>query len=440
MKKATSLLKALLLTTASFTFCQTALANSGKIIFHTGFPISAYAGKYEKFDLANPNSETLILSNYIAGGLLGLMIDTKYPGWHYNKDYIDGSLFAQLLQENIDTNAYPGGVDINPPTEKKELLAPGQGGPYQLNDYSKRLPAVNVPGSLGLINYQVLQGSLGYTIQAQDSGSQTKQQGPDSLDSVYFGPIAAAYFHFNDLNRLDVINSQTYGPEYPAWNLCKQNLTTTSNFNQFDMILTAAYNAGTYSPILKTLTDLCAFPDQLKSYIGNLPNFSMNDTDYINAFQLPKQIGNVKLTSLPTYYKNTTFILYPRQVEYYIDQLDDNNAKLAPYGLQTNTSFTFSAQSLEDVFIKDMQTLAYVDQTGAYHFIASQQAQTAFSQAMQKDGIGLTTTFNFNSESDRQSFEKLITDALKQLETNLGFSFIQTTETNHQPSNQSKDQ
>ncbi|MDE4996800.1 chitin-binding protein, partial [Francisella tularensis subsp. holarctica] len=55
------------------------------------------------------------------------------------------------------------------------LLLAGQGGPYQINEYSKRLPSDEAKGALGLVNYNAVAAILGYSIQDQYDGSQTKK-------------------------------------------------------------------------------------------------------------------------------------------------------------------------------------------------------------------------------------------------------------------------
>ncbi|MCF6775054.1 hypothetical protein L3V83_00580 [Thiotrichales bacterium 19X7-9] len=405
--------------------------NYGNVIYHTNFPVNPHSTTVEKIDLSQPKYVNLILSNYVAGELLSYMISDKYPSWHYNHDYVVGSLFGQLLQENISTASYPGDNFINNEEQRNQLLQPGQGGPYQLNDYSKRLPGVDTKGSgsEGLINYKVLQASLGYTIEEQDNGSQTLAKGPVSLDNIYFGPIAAAYFHLNDINRINVNNLQTWGPQANSWPKCKIALDQ-GKFESFDMILNAAYNAGTYSDILGTLIDLCAYPDELNSYMTNLSNYSMNDEPYINAFQLPSVLKDgYHPKSLPNWYNETTFVIYPRQVEYYIDQLTNNNSKLEQYGLTTNTSFAFNLEQLKDVFENSMHTLAY-GTVGNYQFISKQDSAKAFDTATTKQGLLPTTIINLNNANDRAIMYQLISNAFSNLEQTLNFNFDEITETN----------
>ncbi len=408
-------LSALLLISPAYAESLTA-DNHGEIIYHTNFPVDKSAGNIERLDLSEAKFQPLILSNLVAGVLLAHMIDETYPGYQFDRPYVYGSLFGQLLQENISTAGFPGGRFINDEVQRGQLLAPGQGGPYQLNDYSKRLPGVDTKGSLGLINYTALQGKLGYSIKDQDNGEQTSKVGPQSLDDVYFGPMAAAYFHLNDLNRLDVINQPDWGPEAHSWSMCKTNLKQ-GKFQALDMILNAAYNAGTYSDILKTTIDLCAYPNELSAYVKKLDDYSLNDTAYIASFQFDKPLAD------------------PRQIRYYVDQLQNDNQRLTPYNLAVDNSFSFSAQALSEVFKKSMMTLGYVDGSGKYQLISEKAAEQGFSNALTSKNIKMSTTFNLNNKAEREKAYALIDAAIKQLETKLKFKFNATTEKDYKLAN-----
>ncbi len=405
--------------------------NAGLLRYHTTFPVTENSSTMEKLDLTDAKYTKLILPNIVAGVMLEYMISEDYPNrFENNKDYLVGSLFAQLLQENISTKDYPGGDYINTGNSQDSLLNPGQGGPYQLNDYSKRLPDVGINGSKGLINYKVLQGSLGFTIYDQDSGAQTASQGPQSLDSIYFGAIAATYFHYNDLNRIEVNNSTSYGPQQ-TWNECKINLN--EGLFPIDQILNAAYNAGTYSNILLTLVDICAYADQagMSAYIADLSNYSMNDGDFINRFQF----GDLNAaetdipTALPGHYAGTTYVLYPRQVRYYVDQLTNNNAHLNQYGLSADITFNFTQDELRTAFVKSMQTLGDIDDNNVYNYISEADALNAFNQSIANHNAA--ASWEFSQQADREAVYTVVFEALANLENALDFKFIDSTEKDH---------
>ena len=110
------------------------------------------------------------------------LIKQKYPNMKFNKDYLYGSLIGQLMQESdmssqIAQNFEPNNPDqlIHNSTYANILLQAGQGGPYQINDYSKRLPSAEAKGALGLANYDVVAANTGLFSTRSSDGSQTKK-------------------------------------------------------------------------------------------------------------------------------------------------------------------------------------------------------------------------------------------------------------------------
>ena len=105
------------------------------------FPINIQT-ESEKLVLDGGNYNDLIMSNYVAGALFGHLIrnHNKFREVKFSRDYMYGSIIGQLLQENLQTSAYANTSNwINPDESIREmLLAAGQGGPYQINDYAKR--------------------------------------------------------------------------------------------------------------------------------------------------------------------------------------------------------------------------------------------------------------------------------------------------------------
>lgn len=393
----------------------------GNIYYHLRFPASYAQDDANKLPI-NQNYVDLVMSNYIAGVLYGRLIstDANFTNLQYNKDYLYGSLFAQLMQENSDTNSYsakdPRGF-INPnDADRQALLAPGQGGPYQINDYSKRLEDKN---GIGLVNFAALQKSLGFTIEDQDSGAQTKKTGPESLDDKYFGPLAAAYFQYNDLLRLYRLSQSAS----PGWQPAKDFVNCLNKFsnrqidqskNFFDMIINATYNAGTYAFITATYIEICAHYDdaQYASKVANINNYTLDDNAYISAIDTKERPG-------------TTFILYPRQTRFYLDELYNANYNRMPFKLG----------DLENVFGKAMHTLAYVDTTQGYIFISEDVARSAFEDALKSCALTGDMYLSISKNNERAQIFNLINKAIVNLETTLkgkskdkSFSFGKTTE------------
>lgn len=382
--------------------------NPGKVYYHLTFPVSV-SEQTERLDL-NQNYTDLIMSNYVAGAMLAHLLHKHFPNLKFDNQYIQGTLLAQLLQENLQTSDYQASSDwINPnPAIRNMLLSPGQGGPYQLNDYSKRLEH-----QIGLINYAVLQKSLGYTIQDQDSGTQTSRPGPALLDNKYFAPLAAAYFQYNDLLRIQSINKDPWGPSAPYFSQCLSNLENTPN-NFLDMILNATYNAGPWANITTTYIELCAninnpaYTNKLK-YIND---YSLDDHAYQQATGTKESAGS-------------TFILYPRQIRFYLDELYNN-----PTNLQTTNNLIFPVQQLRSIFAKALSTLAYVNQNGHYQFIDQSDTEKAFDNALTSLKISPEQALNMGNTSEKNQIFLLLETSIDNVANSLKIDFTEVTEKN----------
>ena len=400
-------------TPTSFTPRSTA---SGVLSYHLNLPYGS--GNVETLNLSS-NYTDLIISNYTAGALLGRMLKEKEPKLTVSRDYLYGSLFGQLLQENINTGGYSHSSDwINPDAvARNSLLASGQGGPYQLNDYSKRLETNE---GVGLVNFVALQKGLGYTVEAQDSGAQTASKGPDGLDQKYFGPMAAAYFHLNDYNRMQMNNSQSWGPQYAYYSKCMTNLQNVSgpNGNIYDMLLNAAYNAGTYSTILKDYMRICAGMTTAGSpeatQVASMGDYSLSDTAYQKAIGTTEAAGS-------------TFILYPRQIRIYLDQLY-NQKTFNSAAITGNTSLRLAASDIAAVFANAVGTLAYVDSSGTYRFIPNATAAAAINSALSASGVGADAFLDISNAAARNTFFNVLDAALANVSQSLGMTFSAITQ------------
>lgn len=394
------------------TFCLLSHASvqnqeeNGRIYYHLGFPV-AISEQTESLPLDSKVAD-LLTSNFVAGAMYAYLLNHRYPNLYFHEDYLKGSLFAQLLQENLQTNGYKTDSNwINPDDAiRAMLLAPGQGGPYQINDYSKRLE-----NGYGLINFTVLQKSLGYTIEEQDSGEQTLKPGPAMLDNKYFGPLAAAFFQFNTMMRLEAINQDPWGPSANDFSDCMNNLKANPN-NFLDMILNAAYNAGPWANITKTYLSLCAnlTNSSYTEKISRINDYSLTDTEYQQAIGTSESVGS-------------TFILYPRQIRIYLDQLYNN-----PTALNIHTSTVLSLNLAREVFSQAMNTLAYPI-NNKYDYIPISEAQTAFDEASSALSLN-NQSFDIGEQTQRQQFFELLDLAIDNLAGKLNIDFAETTETN----------
>lgn len=391
---------------------------SGTVRYHLNLPYGS--GNVETMTLS-ANYTDLIASNFVAGAVLGRMLNEKDPSLQFNKDYVYGSVFAQLLQENINTGGYTNNSDWISPTagQRAQLLAVGQGGPYQINDYSKRLE--NDTG-VGLVNFTTLQKGLGFTVEKQDSGAQTLTTGPDSLDQKYFGPMAAAYFHLNDYNRIAMNNAESWGPQAAHYNKCMTNLrdprSASQPNNMYDLMLNAAYNAGTYSAILKDYFRICAgmydnatAANQVKS-VGD---YTLSDTGYQSAIGTTESAGS-------------TFILYPRQIRVYLDQLY-NQKTFNSSAITGDTVINLSAQDVSYVFSNAMGTLAYVDASGEYRYIDPADSAAAYASALSATGQTMSSFMNISTPAGKAKFFSLLEHAVAGLGDRLHITFSDVTQT-----------
>ena len=400
-------------TPIAFTPTSTA---SGNIYFHLNLPYGT--GSVEQLGLS-ANYTDLIISNYVAGALLGHLMHQKSPNLHFDRDYIYGTVFGQLLQENINTANYSNTTDwINPSaTDRQALLNSGQGGPYQINDYSKRLE--NDKG-IGLVNFVALQKGLGYTVEAQDTGAQTASKGPDSLDQKYFGPMAAAYFHLNDMNRLAMNNAETWGPQAAYYSKCMANLENSkageNKYNIYDMILNAAYNAGTYSIIIKDYFRICAgmydsAPEMTQ--VNSIGNYTLSDTAYQTAIGTKEAAGG-------------TFILYPRQIRIYLDQMY-NQETYKSEAIKGDNHIKLSVQDIEYVFQNAIGTLAYINKDGKYDYVAPSLSKQAFETALGKNKLSISSSLDIGTNTGKNNFFNLLDDAINNL-AQAGIDFGEVTQ------------
>lgn len=424
-------------TPTSFTSSSTA---SGTLSYKLTLP----AGGNSPTTLTlSTNYTDLLISNYVAGALIGRLISDTYPGVQFNKDYLYGTLFAQLLQESNGANVYSNTGSrsnwiIQDPATLGPLMAPTQGGPYQINSYPQRLeypsatapPGMSAPMGVGLVNYVALQQGLNYSVSDQDNSCQAANVAPDSLDSKYFGPLAAAYFQFNDIYRLTELNAYGGMPNFAA---CMSNLKLPSSAqnqnNILDMILNAAYNAGTTSDILVDYLAVCASMykpgSSAMTQVLSMGDYSLSPSDYISAAGLG--VGSPKPIA-PDY----VYLFYPRQVRLYLDEI--YNQKTFPSSAFTGTSnVSLSAQDIGAVFVNVFGTLSYVNSAGQYGYIASADSNQAFTKALATVGLSTQSVLNISNSADRAKFFSLLDAAILNLQNSLvnsnftGFNAITQT-------------
>jgi hypothetical protein len=372
-----------------------ASTSSGTINFHLllGVPGSTAT---DSITLTGDNYTDLIASNFIAGAMYAHLIAKTTPTMQFDADYLYGSIFGQLLQENLDTELYTDTSNlIDPSPLQAAVMEEGQGGPYQINNYAVDLIYGSyVPQGGALINYVALQKNIGYSFAS--AATQYTQATPATFNDKYYGPMLTAYFHFNDyvaLHKIGIIGDFT-----PPWEPAYDDALTTFEKlpeNFLDVLLNVAYNQGYYGPLMTSYSKEGATATQATVATVN---------DYASVWGI-----------------TDTYQQYPYQVRYYLDQLYDNPAPMT--GVVPDNHVVFSVQALRGIFASCFETLAYVNASSAYVFISQTQATSAFDTA----NASANATLDVSNPGERAQLFALLTQAIGTLESNLDTDFTATT-------------
>ena len=376
--------------------------SAGTLYFHAYVPQTSISA-FKLGDSMNLSGDTytdLIMSNYIAGVLLGHMIIESFPHMQFYKDYMYGTIFAQLLQENIETELYtPSSTLIAPSSLQAAVMASGQGGPYQINSYAQDMVGGSyTPSGYSLVNYVAIQKNIGYTISQQ--AAQATMATPAQFNNKYYGPALTAYFHLNDLRALAALENGSQGyisSAAPNYTQCMNNLVSISN-NPLDIITNYAYNQGFFGGLVGSSTTDC---------INSTPTaFLAKYNSYNNA-------------------SGSSYNVYPYQVRFYLDELY-NQSTLIP---ATNNHVAFNMTNLGNVFSSVFQTLAYVNAGGQYVYISDSQAKAAFSAALAKAQVTDVTVLDLSDATQRATIYLVLETAITNLESALHTNFSVTTTT-----------
>ena len=354
------------------------------------------------------------MCNLIAGVMYGHLIQEFTPGILFNEDYLYGSLFGQLLQENIATEYYTNSSTlIDPSSNQQAVMGAGQGGPYQINNYAVDMVAGTYePQGFSLINYVAIQKNIGFSM--SNAATQYTQPTPASFNNKYYGPMLTAYFHFNDYKALQYVGgtsltepwSLTVSGWTPSWQPYFYNALEsfkTLPGNQLEILLNVAYNAGYYAQLFGTDVQASASSTETTVHSFN---------SYTNAWG------------------GDSYHQYPYQVRSYLDQLYGNSSMSTTNQavMMTSTNHVaFQLGTLQGVFSNVFHTLAYVDASGNYNFITQAQANTAFQSAMNSLDLLPSETLDLSNASERAQIFSLIENAIANLESTLDVSFSATT-------------
>jgi hypothetical protein len=389
------------------------VTTSGQLNFHYYYGTSPTTAQ-DSLVLTGDNYTDLIMSNLIAGVMYGHLLGEFTPGIQFNKDYLYGSIFAQLLQENIATQSYTSSSAlIDPSPSQQAVMGAGQGGPYQINNYAADMVAGTYqPQGFSLINYVAIQKNIGFTM--ADAATQYSRPTPASFNNKYYGPMLTAYFHFNDYVALNYIGGNSLSEPWsaashswnPPWQPAFANAIAaleTLPGSQLEILLNVAYNAGFYAQLF--VDDTQASANSTAATVASFNNFA-------------------------SAWGGDSYHQYPYQVRGYLDQLY-NIPSPSPTNLgtlvTTSNHVAFNMGALRGVFANVCQTLAHVDGAGKYDFLTAAQANTAFDAALASVGLTTANTLDLSNAANRAVIFTVIDRALGNLEKNLDFSFSEVT-------------
>jgi len=380
-----------------------AVTTTGTLHFHL---LLGAGSATDSLVLDGGNYDDLILSNLIAGVMYGHLVTSRYPGIQFNKDYLYGSLMGQLLQENIETEAYTAGQDlIDPSPAQQAVMGVGQGGPYQINNYAvDMVSGTYAPQGHALIDFVALRKNIGYSLAG--AATQYRKATPPSFNNKYFGPMLAAYFQFNDLVAMDSIGKGAGGWQTP-WEPALDNAmirfrTLPGAF--LDILMNAAYNQGFYGQLLGSY---CLLGESATAAtVASVDSFA------------------------PVWGSTDSYRQYPYQVRYYLDQLFDlPTPTTSPAALVVpDNHLAVPMGTLGAVFSQVCQTLAHLNAAGQEVCLTSAQADGAFQAGLASAGVASTATLDLASAPDRGAIFTLLEGAIASLETSLGFHFSDTSQ------------
>src|SRR5712691_440350 len=373
---------------------------SGIVHFHLLLGVS---NAQESLTLDGGNFNDLIMSNMIAGVMYGHLVQeyAPVPGLQFNKDYLYGSIMAQLLQENLATQDYLSSTNlIDPSPDPQAVMGTGQGGPYQINNYAvDMVSGGTAPAGHSLINYIAIQKNIGYTMAT--AASQFQQPTPPSFNNKFYGPMLPAFFHYNDMVALNVIGKGPGAfntPWEPEYDQSLANFVSLPD-NFLEVILNVAYNQGYYGGLVSQYSTKGATANA--STVASVNSYSSIWGD------------------------SSTFVQYPYQVHYYLDQMYDNpipTTNPTTTVIPTN-HIIFNMTSLENVFSQVFQMLDFSDGAKPAQFFTAVQAQSAFNSALAQHGVASTANLDLSNAADRARLFAVIDSAIGNLETTVGMKF-----------------
>ncbi len=381
-------------------------ATLGTIYYHGYVPESLSSAFQDYMTLTDNNYTDVIISNYIAGAMLGHLIDKAFPGIHYIRDYIFGTMYGQWLQENLNSSLYVTSSNLLAPSPlQASVMGVGQGGPYQINAYYFDMVAgTYYPQGHSLSNYAAIQKNIGYTLftPPESQAAQNTKVTPAQFNDKFFGPMVTAYFHINDLISLESLENGSQGyissaaPNYPT---CMTKFISMPNA-PLDVVMNYAYNQGYYGGLDKQITDYCV---------------TMDEAAFLNKYN-----GSYNMANGDESMESSSYTQYPYQVRFYLDEMG-NTSTLSP---TTTNNLSFSMQEMKNIFTYVYQTIWYLNSSNQYLAITPAQAGVAFDTALSTEGVSISSVLNISDTDDRNKIFDVLTTAINTLETNLGTNFL----------------
>lgn len=378
---------------------------SNDLIYHTSFPIKDNDLSIDHFTTDTDFANTIVMSNIIAGVMYGYLIDQKYPDIKYDGDYLYTSILGRLLEKsglekqliNKDFELDDVDASIHEPSYIKQLLNPGQSGPYKLKDYAKRLPQKDTIGALGLRNYDAIAKILGYSLEDQDNGKQSNSKVPETLENIYASPMITAFYNFNKFNEIQILSSEKQQKEKKdkekykyskQWNKCLETMQQGEITNTFfPTIMNIIIDSGTTSSVLEPYLNIC----NNHKFLAKSAYNAMNDLT-LGAYEYQKAIGVKKIDN-----NNNDYYEYSRQMSFYMSQILNVSVNMGKNLYLVDNFIIFDIDRLREVFSISMSKLSYKDNKGVLHYISQDEANKAFDQAIKLLGLTATKNLGFSN-------------------------------------------
>jgi hypothetical protein len=139
-------------------------------------------------------------------------------------------------------------------------------------------------------------------------------------------------------------------------------------------------------------------------------------------------LGDAEYTAATGIVSSGTFVLYPRQIRNYLDQLYNIDTHILPVG---QVVLRFDMANLRYVFERVFSSLGIKNPTsGAWRAITAAEANSAFDAALAQAGLTAASALYLSAAAERSKIFDLLEAALTGLQQILGGDFTATSETN----------